>query len=129
MTPTRWRKPRRFSPNSTGIAVNVEAVGWSDAYSRYLTAVNSGSGADMFAGGMSWGISLGGVGGLVDLKSQFADQVSPLLDQNNPEFVNAIIGTDGAVYGVPYNQDVLLMYYLPDAFAQAGIEFRTGDVG
>ncbi len=108
--------------DETGITVNVEAVGWSDAYSRYLTAVNSGSGADMFAGGMSWGISLGGVGGLIDLKTAFADQLDPLLDQNSSEFVNAIIGTDGKVYGVPYNQDVLLMYYLPDAFASAGID-------
>ncbi len=106
----------------TGIVVNAEAVGWSDAYARYLTAVNSGTGADLFAGGMSWGISLGSLGGLVDLKSQFADQIQPLLDGNNPQFINAIVGTDGAVYGVPYNQDVFLMYYLPAVLKQAGID-------
>jgi multiple sugar transport system substrate-binding protein len=106
----------------TGIEVNVEAVGWSDAQSRYLTAINSGSGADMFAGGMSWGISFGGIGGLVDLKTEFGDDVQAVLDGNNPEFANAIVGVDGAVYGVPYNQDVFLMYYLPEALAGAGIE-------
>lgn len=106
----------------TGIKVNVEAVGWSDAQAKYLTAINSGSGADMFAGGMSWGISFGGVGGVVDLKTQFGDDIEALLAGNNPEFVNAIIGVDGAVYSVPYNQDVFLMYYLPDNLKKAGIE-------
>ncbi|MBK8138102.1 MAG: extracellular solute-binding protein [Chloroflexi bacterium] len=107
----------------TGIAVTVEAVGWGDAYSRYLTAINSGSGADMYAGGMSWGISLGGVGGLVDLSSAaFADEVPALLEGNNPEFVKGIIGVDGAIYGVPYNQDVMVMYYLKDNLAQAGFD-------
>lgn len=109
--------------DETGIEVNVEAVGWSDAQARYLTAINSGTGADMFAGGMSWGISFGGIGGLVDLKSEFGeDVVTGLLEGNNPEFVNATIGIDGAVYGVPYNQDVFLMYYLPANFETAGIE-------
>ncbi|HEX2621406.1 MAG TPA: extracellular solute-binding protein, partial [Phototrophicaceae bacterium] len=106
----------------TGIAVTVESVAWGDAYSRYLTAINSGTGADLFAGGMSWGISLGGVGGLVDLSQQFKDSYQTVLDANNPAFVKAIIGTDGAVYGVPYNQDVLMMYYLPENLKQVGFD-------
>ena len=48
---------------STGIEVSVEPVGWGEAYARFLTAVNAGEGADLFAGGMSWGISLGDLGG------------------------------------------------------------------
>ncbi|MEP7291192.1 MAG: extracellular solute-binding protein [Chloroflexota bacterium] len=106
----------------TGVNVTVEAVSWDDAYSRYLTAVNSGTGADVFAGGMSWGISLGGVGGLVDLSQQFPDEYQSVLDGTNPSFVEAIIGQDGAVYGVPYNQDVLLMYYLPENLAAVGYD-------
>ena len=107
----------------TGIDVVVEYVDWGDAYSRYLTAVNSGTGADMYAGGMSWGISLGGIGGLVDLsQAEFAGEVQEVLDGNNPEFVKGIIGVDGAIYGVPYNQDVMVMYYLKDNLAQVGFE-------
>ena len=96
---------------------------------RYLTAVNSGTGSDMFAGGMSWGISLGGVGGLVDLKTQFPDDIQTVLDGNNPVFVSSIVGQDGKVYGVPYNQDVFLMYYLPDMLKQAGIDAASDDLG
>lgn len=108
--------------DETGIAVSVTAVGWSDALANYLTAINSGSGADMYAGGMSWGISLGGVGGLVDLSQRFPDEYQALLDGNNPEFVGGTIGIDGAVYAVPYNQDVFLMYYLPENLAQVGFD-------
>ena len=57
---------------TTGIAVNVEPVGWGEAYARFLTAINAGEGADMFAGGMSWGISLGDLGGLISLDEAFA---------------------------------------------------------
>ncbi|PJF39797.1 MAG: hypothetical protein CUN55_13575 [Phototrophicales bacterium] len=107
----------------TGIVVKVEAVSWGDAYSRYLTAINSGTGADMFAGGMSWGISLGDLGGLVDLKATFGEEaVNAVLEVNNPEFVKAIIGVDGAVYGVPYNQDTILMFYLPENLEAVGYD-------
>lgn len=107
---------------TSGVPVTVEAVGWGDAYARYLTAVNSGTGADMFIGGMSWGISLGNVGGLIDLSAQFGEDVQALLDNNNPAFVDSIIGLDGAVYGIPYNQDVHLLYYLTENLAQVGFE-------
>lgn len=106
----------------TGIKVNVEAVGWSDAQAKYLTAINSGTGADIFAGGMSWGISFGGVGGVVDLKEKFGEDVQKLLDGNNPAFVSAITPMDDKIYSVPFNQDVFLMYYLPDNLKQAGID-------
>lgn len=107
---------------SSGIAVKVEAVAWGDAYSRYLTAVNSRSGADMFAGGMSWGISLGDVGGLVDLSQAYPDEYEEVLDMNNPAFVEAIIGVDGAVYGIPFNQDLIVMFYMPEKLAQVGFD-------
>lgn len=106
----------------TGIPVTVEAVDWGDAYSRYLTAINSGTGADLFAGGMSWGISLGGVGGLVDLAQAFPDGLQGVLDVNNPEFVNAIIAPTGEVYGVPFNQDLIMMFYMPENLAAVGYD-------
>lgn len=109
----------------TGISVTVEAVPWGDSYTRSLTAVNSGSGADIVMGGMSWGISLGGVGGLVNLQETFGDELTSLLEANNTAFVDAIIGIDGNVYAVPFSQDVYVMYYLPAALEEAGVEVPT----
>ena len=107
---------------ATGITVNVEPVGWGEAYTRFLTAVTAGEGADMFAGGMSWGISLGDLGGLVNLGEAYADEIDGILAGNNPAFVDAIIGVDGAVYGVPYDESIHVMYYLPGVLAEAGID-------
>ncbi len=107
---------------TSGIEVSVEAVDWGDAYSRYLTAVNSGTGADLFAGGMSWGISLGTIGGLVDLNEAFPDDIESVLSANNPEFINAIIPVSGEVYGVPFNQDTIMMFYLPENLAAVGYD-------
>ena len=107
---------------ATGINVSVEPVGWGEAYARFLTAVNAGEGADLFAGGMSWGISLGDLGGLINLDEAYADEIDGILDGNNAEFVNAIIGVDGAVYGVPYDESIHVMYYLPGVLAKAGID-------
>lgn len=106
----------------TGIVVNVEAVPWSDSYTRSLTATNSGIGADIIIGGMSWGISLGNLGGLVDLGETFGEDTEALLAVNNPAFVEATIGADGVQYAVPYSQDVHIMYYSTAAFEEAGIE-------
>jgi len=106
----------------TGIEVTVEAVSWGDAFARYLSAINSGEGADIYIGGMSWGISLGNIGGLVDISETFADEYEAVLEANNPSFVDGTIGVDGAVYVVPYNQDVQIMYYLTDALAEAGFD-------
>ena len=33
----------------------------------------------------------------------------------------ALVGSDGKVYGVPYHEDMLVMYYLTDALTKAGI--------
>lgn len=107
---------------TTGISVTVEAVPWSDSYTRALGAVNSGDGADILMGGMSWGISLGEIGGLVDLEDEFGEAVADLLAVNNPAFIDAVVGISGDVYTVPYNQDVFVMYYSTAAFEEAGIE-------
>ena len=107
---------------TSGISVTVEAVPWSDSYTRALGAVNSGEGADILMGGMSWGISLGEIGGLVELSEAFGEDLDSLLDVNNPAFVDAIIGPSGAVYGVPYSQDVYVMYYSTTALEEAGVE-------
>ncbi|HYO87361.1 MAG TPA: extracellular solute-binding protein, partial [Candidatus Limnocylindrales bacterium] len=60
----------------TGNTVTVSAVSWGDAYATALAAVADGSGADIIMGGMSWGISLGKLGGMVDLGERFPDQVA-----------------------------------------------------
>ena len=98
----------------TGNMVNVEAVGWGDAYARALTATTSGEGADILMGGMSWGISLGELGGMVNLAEKYPDDIAEIAEISSPAFYDAIVSRDGSVYGIPYNLDVYVMYYRND---------------
>jgi ABC-type glycerol-3-phosphate transport system substrate-binding protein len=107
---------------ATGNTVTVTPVGWGDAYATALSAVADGSGADIIVGGMSWGISLGKLGGMVDLGATFPDQIAEIEAQSNEAFYDAIVTPEGQVFYVPYNLDTMLMYYLPSAFEAAGAE-------
>ena len=107
---------------ATGNTVVVEAVPWGDAYAKALTATSSGEGADIIIGGMSWGISLGGAGGMVNIAEQFPDELAAIKEANNPDFMGAISSVDGSVYGLPYDATFTMMYYIPEALAEAGID-------
>jgi multiple sugar transport system substrate-binding protein len=107
---------------NTGNTVSIEAVGWGDAYARALTATTSGEGADILMGGMSWGISLGELGGMVNLGEKYPEDVAAIAEASNPGFWKSIVSLDGSIYYLPYNLDIFLMYYNTEAFAAAGIE-------
>jgi len=106
----------------TGNTVTIEAVSWDDAYARALTATTAGEGADILMGGMSWGISLGELGGMVNLKERYPDDIAAIAEASNPAFYAAIVSRDGSVYGIPYNLDVYLMYYRTDLLKAAGFD-------
>jgi len=106
----------------SGTPVTVTAVGWGDAYAQSLAAVAAGSGADIIIGGMSWGISLGNLGGMVELSEPYADEIAQVAEQSNPGFYNAILTTDGKVFYVPFNLDTMLMYCNTASFEAAGLE-------
>ena len=105
----------------TGIAVTAEAVDWSNASAQYLAAINAGTGADIVVGGESYGIDFGNIGGLVDLKAAYPNDIQAVLDGSSKSMEQAVIGTDGRVFAVPFNEDMLLMYYLTDNLTKAGI--------
>jgi len=105
----------------SGIPVTVTAVGWGDAYAQSLAAVADGAGPDIIAGGMSWGISLGNLGGMLDLGAAFPEEVARIAEISNPAFYEAILTVEGNVYFIPFNLDTMLMYYLPGSFEAAGL--------
>ncbi len=59
---------------------------------------------------------------MIDLKAAYPDDIQALLDGSSAAMEQAVIGTDGKVYAVPFNEDMLLMYYLTDNLTQAGID-------
>ncbi len=107
---------------TSGTPVTVTAVGWGDAYAQSLAAVAGGSGADIIIGGMSWGISLGSLGGMVELSELYPDQIAEVAEISNPAFYSAILTTEGEVFYVPFNLDTMVMYYNTATFEAAGLE-------
>ena len=110
---------------TSGVPVTVSAVGWGDAYAQSLAAVADGSGPDIISGGMSWGISLGNLGGLVDLGERYPEEIAKIAEISNPAFYEAILTVEGNVYYIPYNLDTMVMYYRPGSFEAAGLEAPT----
>lgn len=108
----------------TGIAVDLEVIGWADLQTRIQTAITSGQGPDVVNIGNTWGVSLQATGGLLDLGDE---QFKALGGRDR--YVPAALATGGAVdtdptsiplYGLAYG-----MYYNVQMFEDAGIEPPT----
>ncbi|GEM47874.1 extracellular solute-binding protein [Deinococcus cellulosilyticus] len=104
------------------VTFEIRTIPWSDAYTKYLAAIASRTGPDIITGGLSFGISLGEQGGLINLSQKypaFAAQVRKVAQKG---VMNSITATDGTLYAVPFDLTVQLMYYRTDVLQQAGIK-------
>ena len=108
----------------TGIAVDLEVIGWADLQTRIQTAITSGQGPDVVNIGNTWGVSLQATRGQLDL----GDAQFEALGGRDP-YVPAALATGGAegtdptsipLYGLAYG-----MYYNVQMFEDAGIEPPT----
>src|SRR5690606_36494737 len=79
----------------TGNTVNIEAVPWSDAHAKALTAATSGEGPDIITGGLSWGIEFGALGGMVNLSETYPDDVAAMQAAANEGIWGSIVNEEG----------------------------------
>lgn len=101
------------------VTVTVQTITWQDGNAKILAAANAKSGPDIITGGLSWGIQLGGLGGMLDLNEYgVVDAVKPVTQQ---KIWNSITSVDGAVYGTPFDLSAFVLYANPDLLAKAGI--------
>jgi ABC-type glycerol-3-phosphate transport system substrate-binding protein len=111
-----------YSAANEGVRIVVEPISWDDGYTRVLAAANAQEGPDIITGGLSWGISFGALGGMVDLNANYAEQVAAISEVAHPGVWDSIVALDGAVYGVPLDLTTYLVYYRPDILAELGFE-------
>lgn len=113
----------RFT-EETGIAVELEVIGWADLQTRIQTAITSGQGPDVVNIGNTWGVSLQATGGLLELGDEQFEALG-----GRERYVPAALATGGAegtdptsipLYGLAYG-----MYYNVKMFEDAGIEPPT----
>ena len=111
---------KAFEAANPGVKVKVEAISWGDGYAKVLAAAASKSGPDIFTGGLSWGISAGDKGALADLRPLgVATSIQPKVPA---QIYKALIAYKSSkVYAVPYNLDMMMMFYDKGTLKQAGV--------
>jgi ABC-type glycerol-3-phosphate transport system substrate-binding protein len=111
-----------FAQEHPGIKFNIQTISWTDAHAKLLAAATSGTGPDLFTGGLSWGIEFGQKGALVDLAKQYPDLATQVKQQAQQGIYNSVVTLDGKLYAAPGDLTVMMMYYRTDIFKQAGID-------
>ena len=104
----------------TGIKVKVQNIPWANAHDKLLTAVASKQGPDVIQMGTTWMSEFKEAGALADL-SKYISKDKNLSDSN---FYDANLATtkfNGKSYGIPWANDVRVLYYRKDVFEKSGI--------
>ena len=99
----------------------LQAIPWSDAHAKILSAAAARQGPDLITGGLSWGIELGNLGGMVNLTKAYPALDKEVKTKNLPGIVQSVVTPDGQLYAMPYNLTVQLQFYRPDLLKAAGV--------
>ena len=66
----------------TGVTVLCEAISWGNAHSKYLTSIAGGVSPDIGTMGLTWGMEFGALGAMMELNSEYADDIKKLDEKN-----------------------------------------------
>lgn len=118
--PTYMQMINEFNSTHPNIHVDVEVIGWNDFHSKLLSSVTGGGGPDTSSFKLTWQPEFIGQDALLPLDdfinkwSGKEDVVDNLWDVMSYE--------DGKHYVMPWELQVLYMYYRPSMFEKAGVE-------
>jgi ABC-type glycerol-3-phosphate transport system substrate-binding protein len=99
--------------SQTGIEVQCESMAWAEAHSKYLTAMAGDVTPDIGTMGLTWGTEFGSKGQMVDLRKTYPDDLGVLQAGTFPSIWEAV-EYRGAVYSLPFDMTLQLMYYRKD---------------
>lgn len=118
--PTFSQLVKEFNDTHPNIHVDVEVIGWNDFHTKLLSSVTGGSGPDTSSFKLTWQPEFIGQDALLPLDDYLnewagkADVVDNLWD--------IMQYSDGKHYVMPWELQVLYMYYRPSLFKAAGID-------
>lgn len=99
--------------DATGVKVLCQAISWGDAHSKYLTSIAGDVSPDIGTMGLTWGMEFGELGAMVDLASEYPEDVAGLEKKIFPGILESTrLGKK--VYGVPFDLSEHVMYYRTD---------------
>ncbi|MDI6626027.1 MAG: extracellular solute-binding protein, partial [Brevundimonas sp.] len=106
-----------FERLNPGIKVHVQALPWTAAHQKLLTAYAGDSLPDLSQVGNTWVSEMAAIGAISALPAfasdLLTDQFPAVLETNR---------IDGRVVGIPWYVDTRLIFYRSDLLAQAGFE-------
>lgn len=105
----------------TGIKVKVQALPWSNAHDKLLTAVASKGGPDVVQLGTTWMPEFQKAGALEDM-SAYTDKYNNLKSEN---FLPGAVRTtkyDGKFYGTPWVSETRVLFYRTDTLKSVGYD-------
>lgn len=99
----------------------LQAIPWSDAHAKILSAAAARQGPDIITGGLSWGIELGNLGGMVNLTKDYPALDKQVKAENLPGILQSVVTPDNQLYAMPYNLTVQMQFLRPDLLKAAGV--------
>lgn len=103
-----------FKSKYKGSEVEVRAIPWADAFTKYLAAIASKTGPDIITGGLSFGITLGDKGGMIDLNQKYPEFAAMVKKVAQQGVMHSVTSLDGKLYAAPFDLTVQMMYYRSD---------------
>ena len=113
-----------FSRENADCPVRVQALPWSAAHEKLLTAFAADDLPDVVALGNTWVTEFHALNALEPLNKRLAG--SPLHDDRFFDAALKSVTLDGEVLGIPWYVDTRLLFYRADLLRQAGFE-RAAD--
>lgn len=108
-----------FMAEHPNIVIDVQALPWSNAHDKLLTAVASKTGPDVVQMGTTWMAEFSNAGALKDL-TPYIDQYPEFAPEN---FYEGAVNTtlfDDKVYGIPWYTETRVLFYRTDLLAEVG---------
>ncbi|MVP01307.1 sugar ABC transporter substrate-binding protein [Paenibacillus lutrae] len=109
----------QFEKDNPNIKINVQALPWSSAHDKLLTAVASKKGPDVVQMGTTWIPEFAAAGALMDLTPMAANY--PEIKEDN-FYPGSILTTkyEDKTVGVPWYIDTRVLYYRTDLLKEVG---------
>ncbi len=116
--PTFSQLVEEFNSTHPNIQVEIEVIGWNDFHTKLLNSVTGGSGPDTSSFKLTWQPEFIGQDALVPLNDFLNDW--PEKDDVAENLWDVMKYEDGNNYVMPWELQVLYMYYRPSMFEEVG---------
>lgn len=116
--PTFSQLVEEFNSTHPNIQVEIEVIGWNDFHTKLLNSVTGGSGPDTSSFKLTWQPEFIGQDALIPL-NDFLNEW-PQKDDVAENLWDVMKYEDGNNYVMPWELQVLYMYYRPSMFEEVG---------